>query len=53
MGKNLSVVVEAAIDLAKPVWSPLATNGLSGGIFSFTDSQWKKYPNRFYRVRSQ
>jgi len=50
---NLSVVVEAATDLANPVWSPLATNALSGFTFYFSDPQWTNYPTRFYRVRSQ
>jgi hypothetical protein len=50
---NLSVVVEAAIDLGNPIWSQVATNTLKGGTFYFTDPQWTKYPSRFYRVRSQ
>jgi hypothetical protein len=50
---NLSVVVEAATDLANPVWSPVATNNLSGGTFYFADPQSPKYPSRFYRVHSQ
>jgi hypothetical protein len=50
---NLSVLVEAAIDLANPVWSPLATNVLTGGSFYFADPRWTNYPKRFYRVRSQ
>ena len=51
---NLSVVVEAATDLGNAAWAPVATNALSGGtFFYFADSQWTKYPSRFYRVRSQ
>ena len=50
---NLSVVVEATTDLANPAWSALATNALSGGTFHFIDPQWRNYPTRFYRVRSQ
>jgi hypothetical protein len=49
---NLSVVVEATTDLGNPVWSPLATNALSGGTFYFSDPQWTNYPSRFYRIRS-
>jgi hypothetical protein len=49
---NLSVVVEAATDLANPVWSPLATNTLPGGWFYFNDPEWTNNHNRFYRVRS-
>jgi len=50
---NLPVVVEAAIDLGNPIWSPVATNTLSGGTFYFSDPLWTKYPSRFYQVRSQ
>jgi hypothetical protein len=50
---NLNVVVEAATDLASPVWSPLQTNALTSGSFYFSDPQWEHYPSRFYRVRSQ
>jgi hypothetical protein len=50
---NLSVVVEAATNLAKPAWTPLATNSLTSGTNYFSDSQWMNYPSRFYRVRSQ
>jgi hypothetical protein len=50
---NLNVVVEAATNLTNPIWSPLATNSLSGGTSDFKDPQWRKHPTRFYRVRSQ
>jgi hypothetical protein len=50
---NLSVIVEASTNLADPVWSPLATNALAGGVFQFGDPGWTNYPARFYRVRSQ
>jgi hypothetical protein len=50
---GLSVVVEASPSLSHPTWSPLATNTLSGATFYFTDPQWRNYPSRFYRVRSQ
>jgi hypothetical protein len=50
---NLNVVVEAATDLAHPIWFPLQTNALTSGSFYFSDSQWENYPSRFYRVRSQ
>jgi hypothetical protein len=50
---GMSVVVEASPSLSNPVWSPVATNTLSGGTFHFSDPQWTKYPSRFYRVRSQ
>jgi len=48
---GLNVVVEAATDLAHPVWTPMATNTLSGTSSYFSDPQWTNYPKRFYRVR--
>jgi len=44
------VIVEAATNLANPVWIPLATNTLPDGTTYFLDPQWTNYPNRFYRV---
>jgi hypothetical protein len=49
---NLSVVVEAATNLANPSWSPVATNALTGGSSYFSDAEWTNYPGRFYRLRS-
>ncbi|HUZ06921.1 MAG TPA: hypothetical protein VMV89_05470, partial [Candidatus Paceibacterota bacterium] len=49
---NVSVVVEAATNLANPVWIPVSTNTLTGGTNYFSDPQWTNYPNRFYRLRS-
>ena len=49
---NLPVVVEACTNLAAPVWSPLATNTLTGDSSYFSDPQWTNHPNRFYRLRS-
>jgi hypothetical protein len=49
---NISVLVEATTNLAIPVWSPLATNTLTGGSSYFSDPQWMNYPGRFYRLRS-
>jgi hypothetical protein len=50
---NVPVVVEASTDLSRRVWTPIATNTLSSGTSLFTDPDWKNYPNRFYRIRSQ
>jgi len=50
---NLNVVVEAATDVANPIWSPVQTNTLTSGSFYFSDPQWANYAARFYRVRSQ
>jgi len=49
---NASVVVEAATNLANPVWLPVSTNPLTGGTNYFSDPQWTNYPMRFYRVTS-
>jgi hypothetical protein len=47
---NTSVVVEAATNLANPVWIPVSTNTLTGGTNYFSDPQWTNYPMRFYRA---
>ena len=46
------VVVEAATDLAQPVWLPVGTNTITGGTAHFTDPQWANYLGRFYRLRT-
>ncbi len=48
---NASVVVEAATNLANPVWIPVSTSPLTNGTSYFSDPQWTNYPDRFYRVR--
>ena len=49
---NASVVVEASTNLSSHVWSPVATNTLTGGSSYFSDPQWTNSPTRFYRLRS-
>jgi len=49
---GLVIVVEACTNLSSPVWSPVATNTLTGGSSYFSDAQWTNSPNRFYRLRS-
>jgi hypothetical protein len=49
---NASVVVEAATNLANPVWLPLSTSPLTNGTNYFSDPLWTNYPMRFYRVTS-
>jgi len=46
-----TVVVEACTNLANPVWSPIATNILTGDSSYFSDPQWTNYPARLYRLR--
>ncbi len=45
-------MVEAATNLANPVWIPVSTNPLTGGTNYFSDPQWTNYPERFYRAAS-
>jgi hypothetical protein len=49
---NLVIVVEACTNFSNPVWQPVSTNTLTGGLSYFSDSQWTNYPSRFYRLRS-
>lgn len=49
---NLSVVVDACVDLANAAWSPVSTNALMDGWFYFSDPDWTNYPARLYRIRS-
>jgi BspA type Leucine rich repeat region (6 copies) len=53
---NLVVVVEAASDLANPVWFPVSTNTLdtsvgTNGLSYFSDSKWMNHSGRYYRLR--
>ena len=47
---GMSTVVEACTSLDYPVWSPVATNTLTGSSYLFRDSNWAIYPARFYRL---
>jgi hypothetical protein len=49
---NLVFVVTATTNLVSPAWTPLQTNSLTNGVFYFSDSQWRNYPRRFYRLTS-
>ena len=49
---NVPVVIEACTNLSNPVWSPVATNTLTGGSSYFSDPQPANLPARFYRLRS-
>jgi hypothetical protein len=44
--------VEAATNLANPVWIPVSISTLTSGTNYFSDPQWTNYPDRFYRVAS-
>jgi hypothetical protein len=50
---NVPVVVEASTDLSNGVWTPIATNTLTGGASYFSDPQWTNYPAHFYRLGVQ
>lgn len=45
------VVVEAAQDVADPLWEELARVTLTDGEAHFSDHDWAEHPGRFYRVR--
>lgn len=47
---NLSVVIQAATNLANPIWTSLSTNAFTNGTFYFNDPKWTNYPGRFYRI---
>ena len=49
---NITVVVEASIDLANPTWTPVATYTLVDGSSYFCDPDRTNYSGRFYRLRS-
>ncbi len=48
---NIPALVEASIDLAGTVWTPLKTVALTNGSVTINDPAWTKYPTRFYRLR--
>jgi hypothetical protein len=54
IGDNWTYVVEAATNLANPVWVPVATNTIIGinGLSYFGDPDWTNNPGRFYQLRS-
>ncbi len=47
---NLPVAVEAAADLADPVWLQLLTINLTNGFFHFSEPLPANRPGRFYRL---
>ncbi len=49
---NLTVVVEACVDLTASAWTTVATNVLTGGTAIFNDPGWTNHPAQFYRLRS-
>lgn len=48
---NTVSIVQACTNLAAPVWTPVATNTLTGGSAYFSDATWSNHPVRFYRVQ--
>lgn len=49
---NLTVVVEACVDLTASAWTTVATNVLTDGTAIFHDPGWTNHPAQFYRLRS-
>jgi hypothetical protein len=57
MGDNWACVVETCTNLANPVWTPVVTNLIVGGVTNpsesyFSDPQWTNSPGRYYRLRT-
>jgi len=50
---NVTIVVEACTNLAKPDWRSVQTNVLYDGVAHFGDAQWTNYPGRYYRFRTE
>jgi uncharacterized repeat protein (TIGR03803 family) len=50
---NQVLVIESSPDIATPAWMPVQTNIVGAGPVSFTDPNWRSYPQRFYRVRME
>jgi hypothetical protein len=48
-----TAVVEVCTNIANAMWSPLQTNTLTSGSWTFSDPSWTNNPRRFYRVRIQ
>ena len=51
IGDNWTFVVEACTNPGNSIWSPLATNIVTGGISYFNDRGWTNFPARFYRPK--
>jgi hypothetical protein len=49
---NIPIVVEAATNLASPLWTTLTNINLANGLFYFSDPHWTNYPERYYRIAS-
>jgi hypothetical protein len=50
---NQVLVIEACTNLVNANWEPIQTNTPTGSQSNFSDSQWRSYTSRFYRLRSQ
>jgi hypothetical protein len=50
-GDGRIVAVEACTNLANPVWTPVATNTITGSSSYFSDPHWTNQRGRFYRIR--
>lgn len=48
---NIPLVVEACSDLSSPVWTSIQSLSLTNGLVHFSDSLWRNYNERFYRIR--
>lgn len=49
---GIPIVIEAAPDPLNPAWTMLQSCTLTNGVIYFSDSQWRDFPLRIYRLRS-
>jgi hypothetical protein len=49
---NIPIVVEAASNLANPVWIPLQSVSLTNGLFYFSEPMQTNGSSRYYRISS-
>ena len=49
---GIPIVIEAARDPLNPDWTMLQSCTLTNGVIHFSDSQWRDFPLRIYRLRS-
>ncbi len=48
----IPIAVEAATNLANPVWTPLTNVTLTNALFQFSEPAQPNTPNRYYRIAS-
>jgi hypothetical protein len=49
---NIPIVLEATSALKGGAWGPLHSCTITNGAVFVVDTEWTRYPARFYRIRS-